>query len=156
MTEYLKCATFLYVSLLFGHNLVKNAHKSDLFRPKILKWFLYKPNQSVLRYLYISRKIPKKGIFGCFLGNFLYFKILVPPLPPNNKIIFFCKILLCWTGRKGGAGGRVSGEISLISLVNRITVLHHKPWATDIQMSIQLIYMHLKKNLLCSLFHPQM
>ena len=57
MTEYLKCATFLYVSLLFGHNLVKNAHKSDLFRPKILKWFLYKPNQSVLRYLYISRKI---------------------------------------------------------------------------------------------------
>ena len=43
--------------LLFGHNLVKNAHKSDLFRPKILKWFLYKPNQSVLRYLYISRKI---------------------------------------------------------------------------------------------------
>ena len=37
--------------------MVKKAHKSDLFRPKILKWFLYKPNQSVLRYLYISRKI---------------------------------------------------------------------------------------------------
>ena len=53
----IKCVTFFYVLLLFGHNLVKNAHKSDLFRPKILKWFLYKPNQSVLRYLYISRKI---------------------------------------------------------------------------------------------------
>ena len=54
---YIKCVTFYYVLLLFGHNLVKNSHKSDLFRPKILKWFLYKPNQSVLRYLYISRKI---------------------------------------------------------------------------------------------------
>ena len=54
---YIKCVTFFYVLLLFGHNLVKNAHKSDLFRPKILKWFLYKPNQSVFRYLYISRKI---------------------------------------------------------------------------------------------------
>ena len=53
----IKCVTLFYVLLLFGHNLVKNAHKSDLFRPKILKWFLYKPNQSVLRYLYISRKI---------------------------------------------------------------------------------------------------
>ena len=24
---YLKCVTFLYVSLIFGHNLVENAHK---------------------------------------------------------------------------------------------------------------------------------
>ena len=48
---YIQSVTFLYVSLLFDHNFVKNAHKTKFFRPKILKWFLYKPNQSVLRYL---------------------------------------------------------------------------------------------------------
>ena len=62
-----KCVTFLYVSSIFGHNSVKNAYKIDLFRPKMLKYFLYKPHQSVLRYLHISRKIDKKGKFGCYL-----------------------------------------------------------------------------------------
>ena len=37
--------------------MVKNAYKIDL--PKILKYSLYKPNQSVLKCLYISRKIMK-------------------------------------------------------------------------------------------------
>ena len=34
---FIKCVTFLYVSSLFCHNSVKNAYKTYLFRPKVLK-----------------------------------------------------------------------------------------------------------------------
>ena len=60
----LKSVTLLYVPSLLGHNLVKNVYKTYHFRPKILKWFLYKPNQSVLDIFIFQGKFMKKANLG--------------------------------------------------------------------------------------------
>lgn len=74
-----ECACYLFISfiIIWPTSVFKNAHKSDIFRPKILKMV---PLQAQLIsfkiYLYFKRKlmkVPKKGKFGCYL---LYAQVL--------------------------------------------------------------------------------